>query len=82
MKKDKKNKIDLKVVRAINKNVRSSPSIISLVLDQIIGRKVGVVLRDLEFLRKNKPSTEEQPKMSEIKVKKRKKRTYKSVLDV
>ena len=36
----------------------------------------------LEFLRKNKPSTEEQPKMSEIKVKKRKKRTYKSVLDV
>ena len=27
-------------------------------------------------------ATEEQPKMSEIKVKKRKKRTYKSVLDV
>ena len=36
----------------------------------------------LEFLRKNRPSTEEQPKASEIKVKKRKKRTYKSVLDV
>jgi hypothetical protein len=36
----------------------------------------------LEFLRKNKPSTEEQPKVSEIKVKKRKKRTYNSVLDI
>ena len=40
------------VVKAINKNVRSSPRKISLVLDQIRGRKVGVVLRDLEFLRK------------------------------
>ena len=39
-------------VRAVNKNVRSSPRKISLVLDQIRGRKVGVVLRDLEFLRK------------------------------
>ena len=36
----------------------------------------------LEFLRKNKPSTDEQPKASEIKVKKRKKRTYNSVLDI
>jgi len=36
----------------------------------------------LEFLRKNKPSTEEQPKANEIKVKKRKKRTYNSVLDI
>ena len=36
----------------------------------------------LEFLRKNKPSTEEQPKKNEIKVKKRKKRTYSSVLDI
>ena len=35
----------------------------------------------LEFLRKNKPSTEE-PKKNEIKVKKRKRRTYTSVLDV
>ena len=35
----------------------------------------------LEFLRKNKPSTEE-PKKNEIKIKKRKKRTYTSVLDV
>ena len=36
----------------------------------------------LEFLRKNKPSTEEQPQLKEIKVKKRKKRTYTSVLDI
>ena len=35
----------------------------------------------LEFLRKNKPSTEE-PNLKEIKVKKRKRRTYTSVLDV
>ncbi len=40
------------LVKAINKNVRSSPRKISLVLDQIRGRKVGVVLRDLDFLRK------------------------------
>ena len=36
----------------------------------------------LEFLRKNKPSTEEQPRANDIKVKKRKKRTYSSVLDI
>ena len=34
-----------------------------------------------KFLRKNKPSTEE-PNLKEIKVKKRKRRTYTSVLDV
>ena len=36
----------------------------------------------LEFLRKNKPSTDEQPKLKEIKVKKRKRRTYTSNLDI
>ena len=35
----------------------------------------------LEFLRKNRPANEEQPKVSEIKVKKRKRRNYTSVLD-
>ena len=35
----------------------------------------------LEFLRKNKPS-DETPNKKEIKVKKRKKRTYSSVLDI
>ena len=39
-------------VKAINKNVRSSARKISLVLDHIRGKKVDVVLRDLEFIRK------------------------------
>ena len=37
-------------------------------------------LKFLEFLRKNRPTTEE-PKKNEIKVKKRKRRNYTSVLD-
>ena len=40
------------IVKAINKNVRSSPRKISLVLDHIRGKKVGTVLRDLDFIRK------------------------------
>ena len=39
-------------VKAINKNVRSSARKISLVLDHIRGKKVDVVLRDFEFIRK------------------------------
>ena len=39
-------------VRAVNKNVRSSPRKIALVLDHIRGKKVDVVLKDLEFIRK------------------------------
>ena len=40
------------IVKAINKNVRSSPRKISLVLDYIRGKKVDTVLRDLDFIRK------------------------------
>ena len=40
------------IVKAINKNVRSSPRKISLVLDHIRGKKVDTVLRDLDFIRK------------------------------
>ena len=40
------------LVKAVNKNVRSSPRKISLVLDHIRGKKVGSVLRDLDFIRK------------------------------
>ena len=40
------------LIKAINKNVRSSPRKISLVLDHIRGKKVNVVLRDLDFIRK------------------------------
>jgi large subunit ribosomal protein L22 len=39
-------------VKAVNKNVRSSPRKISLVLDYIRGKKADVALRDLDFARK------------------------------
>ena len=50
-----KNKVindKLNLVRSVNKNVRSSPRKVSLVLDHIRGKKVDVVLRDLDFIRK------------------------------
>ena len=40
------------IVKAVNKNVRTSPRKISLVLNFIKGKKVDVALRDLEFSRK------------------------------
>ena len=39
-------------VRAINKNVRTSPRKLSLVLNFIKGKKADIALRDLEFSRK------------------------------
>ena len=39
-------------VKAINKNVRTSPRKLSLVLNFIKGKKVDLALRDLEFSRK------------------------------
>ena len=39
-------------IKAVNKNVRSSPRKISLVLDHIRGKKADVALRDLDFTRK------------------------------
>ena len=39
-------------VRAINKNVRSSPRKLALVLNYIKGKKADLALRDLEFTRK------------------------------
>ena len=44
-----KNKIS---VKAINKNVRSSPRKIALLLDYIRGKKADVALKDLDFTRK------------------------------
>ena len=44
--------VDSKIVKSVNKNVRSSQRKISLVLDHIRGKKVGIVLKDLEFIRK------------------------------
>ena len=39
-------------VKAINKNVRSSPRKLSLVLNHIKGKKADLALRDLGFTRK------------------------------
>mgnify|MGYP001162215342 CR=1 FL=1 len=39
-------------IRAVNKNVRSSPRKIALVLDHIRGKKADIALKDLEFTRK------------------------------
>ena len=40
------------LVKAVNKNVRSSPRKIALVLDYIRGKKADIALRELEFTRK------------------------------
>ena len=40
------------VVKAINKNVRTSPRKLALVLNFIKGKKADLALRDLEFTRK------------------------------
>ena len=40
------------LVKAINKNVRSSPRKLALVLNFIKGKKADMALRDLEFTRK------------------------------
>ena len=40
------------VIRAINKNIRSSPRKLSLILNYIKGKKADTALRDLEFTRK------------------------------
>jgi large subunit ribosomal protein L22 len=40
------------VIKAINKNVRSSPRKVALVLDHIRGKKADIALRDLQFTRK------------------------------
>ena len=40
------------IVKAINKNVRSSPRKLALVLNHIKGKKADLALKDLEFTRK------------------------------
>ena len=52
MKKNKKNNIDLKIVKAINKNVRSSTRKLSPILKSIVGKKADEALRDLSFSEK------------------------------
>ena len=48
MKKNKKN-IDTKIVRAINKNIRSSTRKLKPLLKSIVGKKVDIAIRDLTF---------------------------------
>ena len=40
------------IVKAVNKNVRSSPRKVNLLLRNIRGKKVDVVIRDLSFAKK------------------------------
>jgi len=48
-KKKKDNKTDNKLVRSINKNVRSSTRKLNPILKSIVGKKVDVAIRDLTF---------------------------------
>ena len=50
-KKKKINKINGKLVRSINKNVRSSTRKLKPILKSIVGKKVDVAIRDLTFAR-------------------------------
>ena len=48
---NKKNKIDLKLVKAVNKSVRSSTRKLKPILKSIVGKKVSIAIRDLTFAR-------------------------------
>ena len=45
-------KIDLKMVKSVNKNVRSSVRKLKPILKSIVGKKVDVAMRDLQFSEK------------------------------
>ena len=44
-----KKKIDTKIVKSINKNVRSSTKKLGPILKSIVGKKVDMAIRDLSF---------------------------------
>jgi len=44
-----KKKIDSKIVKSINKNVRSSTRKLNPILKSIVGKKVDIAIRDLSF---------------------------------
>ena len=52
MKKNKNINDNLKTVKAINKNVRSSTRKLSPILSSIVGKKAGEAIRDLSFSEK------------------------------
>ena len=49
MAKVKKKEIDTKIVRSVNKNIRSSTRKLKPLLKSIVGKKVDIALRDLTF---------------------------------
>ncbi len=51
-KKKKDRKVDNKLVRSINKNVRSSTRKLKPILKSIVGKKVDIAIRDLTFSEK------------------------------
>ena len=51
-KKKKVNKSNTKLVRSINNNIRSSVRKLNPILKNIVGKKVGVAIRDLQFSEK------------------------------
>ena len=52
MKKKEKKKLDIKLAKSINKNVRSSTKKLNPILKSIVGKKVSYALRDLSFSEK------------------------------
>ena len=51
-KKEDKIKSDIKTVKSVNKNIRSSTRKLKPILKSIVGKKVGEVIRDLTFSEK------------------------------
>ena len=51
-KKSKNKKTENKIVRSVNKNVRSSTRKLKPILKSIVGKKVGEAIRDLTFSEK------------------------------
>ena len=49
MSKKTKNKSENKIVRSVNKNIRSSNRKLKPILKSIVGRKVDIAIRDLTF---------------------------------
>ena len=49
MKKNKKKDFDKKIVRSVNKNIRSSTRKLNPILKSIVGKKVDLAIRDLSF---------------------------------
>ena len=47
-----KKKIDAKIVKSVNKNVRSSTRKLNPILKSIVGKKVDLAIRDLSFSNK------------------------------